>query len=124
MEQAGYSLKEINLAWNKIKNVEITTDIIGIVRTLALGDALVDYSVRLKNAFETLRSNRQFTKIEEKWLDRIEKYLMKEQFIDHESFDTGAFKNEGGYEKINKAFRNQLDEIVDELKGYFFLFRI
>lgn len=120
MEQAGYSIKKINLAWNKAKNVEITTDIIGIVRTLALGNALVDYSVRLKNAFETLRSNRQFTKIEEKWLDRIEKYLMKEQFIDHESFDTGAFKNEGGYEKINKAFRNQLDEIVDELKGYLF----
>ena len=120
MEQAGYSIKKINLAWNKAKNVEITTDIIGIVRTLALGDALVDYSVRLKNAFETLRSNRQFTKIEEKWLGRIEKYLEREQFIDNESFNTGAFKNEGGYEKINKAFKNQLDEIVDELKEYLF----
>jgi type I restriction enzyme ecoKI R protein len=120
MEQAGYSIKEINLAWNKAKNVEITTDIIGIVRTLALGNALVDYSVRLENAFKKLKNHRQFTKIEEKWLERIEKYLVKEQFIDSESFNTGAFKNEGGYEKINKAFKNQLDEIVDELKEYLF----
>ncbi|MDT9500348.1 type I restriction-modification system endonuclease [Capnocytophaga canimorsus] len=121
MEQAGYSIREINHAWNKAKNVDITADIIGIVRTLALGSALVDYSVRLENAFKKLKAHRQFTKIEEKWLDRIEKYLVKEQFIDHESFNTGAFKNEGGYEKINKAFKNQLDEIVDELKEYLFV---
>ena len=121
MEQAGYSIKKINLAWNKAKNVEITTDIIGIVRTLALGNALVDYSVRLGNAFQKLKNYRQFTKIEEKWLERIEKHLVKEQFIDSESFNTGAFKNEGGYEKINKAFKNQLDEIVDELKEYLFV---
>lgn len=60
-------------------------------------------------------------KLKKKWLDRIEKYLVKEQFINHESFDMGAFKNEGGYEKINKAFKNQLDEIVDELKEYLFV---
>lgn len=120
MEQAGYSIKQINHAWNTAKNVEITTDIIGIVRTLALGSALVDYKIRLENAFKKLKSERQFSKIEEKWLERIEKYLSKEQFIDKEAFDTGAFKNEGGYEKINKAFRNQLDEIVRELKEYLF----
>ncbi|MBF1097526.1 MAG: type I restriction-modification system endonuclease, partial [Riemerella sp.] len=91
MEQAGYFIKEINLAWNKAKNVEITTDIIGIVRTLALGNALVDYSVRLENAFQKLKNHRQFTKIEEKWLGRIEKYLEREQFIDSKSFNTGAF---------------------------------
>lgn len=66
MEQVGYSIKEINHAWNKAKNVDITTDIIGIVRTLALGSALVDYSVRLENAFKKLKAHRQFTKIEEK----------------------------------------------------------
>lgn len=121
MEQAGYSIKQINHAWNTAKNVEITTDIIGIVRTLALGSALVDYKIRLENAFKKLKSERQFSKIEEKWLERIEKYLSKEQFIDKEAFDTGAFKNEGGYEKINKAFRNQLDEIVRELKTYLFV---
>lgn len=86
-----------------------------------LGNVLVDYAVRLENAFKRLKVHRQFTKIEKKWLDRIEKYLVKEQFINHESFDMGAFKNEGGYEKINKAFKNQLDEIVDELKEYLFV---
>lgn len=120
MEQAGFSMKKINDSWNKAKNVEITTDIIGVVRTLALGNALIDYKIRLENAFKKLKENHQFTKMEEKWLERIEKYLSREQFIDNESFNTGAFQNEGGYEKINKVFKNQLDSIVDELKEYLF----
>lgn len=121
MEQQGYSIKQINQAWNKAKNVEITTDIIGIVRTLALGNSLIDYKIRLENAFKKLKENRDFTTIEKKWLERIEKHLYKEQFIDTEDFNTGAFKNEGGYEKINKVFKNQLDNIVDELKEYLFV---
>lgn len=121
MEQQGYTVKQINHAWNTVKNVDITVDIIGVIRTLTLGNSLVDYKIRLENAFKKLKENHEFSKMEEKWLDRIEKYLHREQFIDHESFNTGAFRNEGGYQKINKVFKNQLDTIVDELKEYLFV---
>ena len=120
MAQEGYTLKELNQAWNNAKNVEITADLIGIIRTLALGNALVDYKIRLDNAFEKLKQTHSFNAMETKWLDRIKTFLEKEQYIEKADFDTGAFQNAGGYEKINKVFKNHLGEIVDELKEYLF----
>ena len=121
MAQEGYTLKELNKAWNNAKNVEITADLIGMIRTLALGNALVDYKVRLDNAFEKLKQTHSFNAMETKWLDRIKTFLEKEQYIEKADFDTGAFQNAGGYEKINKVFKNHLGEIVDELKEYLFM---
>lgn len=120
MAQEGYTLKELNKAWNNAKNVEITADLISMIRTLALGNALVDYKVRLDNAFEKLKQTHSFNAMETKWLDRIKTFLEKEQYIEKADFDTGAFQNAGGYEKINKVFKNHLGEIVDELKEYLF----
>ena len=120
MAQEGYTLKELNKAWNNAKNVEITADLISMIRTLALGNALVDYKVRLDNAFEKLKQTHNFNAMETKWLDRIKTFLEKEQYIEKADFDTGAFQNAGGYEKINKVFKNHLGEIVDELKEYLF----
>ena len=120
MAQEGYTLKELNKAWNNAKNVEITADLIGMIRTLALGSALVDYKVRLDNAFEKLKQTHSFNAMETKWLDRVKTFLEKEQYIEKADFDTGAFQNAGGYEKINKVFKNHLGEIVDELKEYLF----
>lgn len=59
--------------------------------------------------------------MEAKWLERIRVFLEKEQYIEKADFDTGAFQNAGGYEKINKVFENHLAEIVDELKEYLFV---
>jgi|GEM_PF-5837634 len=61
--------------------------------------------------------------MEAKWLERIRVFLEKEQYIEKADFDTGAFQNAGGYEKINKVFKNHLAEIVDELKEYFLRLR-
>ena len=121
MAQEGYTLKELNKAWNNAKNVEITADLISMIRTLALGNALVDYKVRLDNAFEKLKQTHSFNAMETKWLDRIKTFLEKEQYIEKADFDTGAFQNAGGYEKINKVFKNHLGEIVDELNEYLFM---
>ena len=121
MAQEGYTLKELNKAWNNAKNVEITADLISMIRTLALGNALVDYKVRLDNAFEKLKQTHSFNAMETKWLDRIKTFLEKEQYIEKADFNTGAFQNAGGYEKINKVFKNHLGEIVDELKEYLFM---
>ncbi|WP_314772144.1 type I restriction-modification system endonuclease [Capnocytophaga sputigena] len=120
MAQEGYTLKELNKAWNNAKNVEITADLIGMVRTLVLGNTLIDYKVRLNSAFEKLKKTHTFNAMEAKWLDRIKVFLEKEQYIEKADFDTGAFQNAGGYEKINKVFKNHLAEIVDELKEYLF----
>jgi type I restriction enzyme R subunit len=34
--------------------------------------------------------------------------------------ETGAFKSDGGFTKLNKIFDNQLEKIILELNGYIY----
>ena len=55
------------------------------------------------------------------WIRRMEKYLIEESVINVSVFDEDSrFKAQGGYEKINKIFQNQLKNIVIELNGYLY----
>ena len=41
--------------------------------------------------------------------------LLNETILNRETFELGAFKNVGGFKKINMAFGNHLDVIIDEI---------
>ena len=40
--------------------------------------------------------------------------------LNRETFDSDAFKNKGGYNAVNKAFGQKLDEFIDEINGYMY----
>ena len=61
-----------------------------------------------------------FTPLQEKWLQNIEKYMVKEVIIDKEVFDMGNFKREGGFKRYNIVFDEKLDEVIDKLKEHMF----
>ena len=44
----------------------------------------------------------------------------KEVVLNRETFDSEAFKNKGGYNAVNKAFGQKLDEFIDEINGYMY----
>ena len=54
------------------------------------------------------------------WLSRMEKTLIAESVIDHEVFDTGAFKAQGGYARIDKIFVGKLNDYLTELNSYLY----
>ena len=56
-----------------------------------------------------------------KWIARIEKYLMEESVLNVGVFDEDVrFKNEGGFKRIDRIFKNQLENIVLELNEYLY----
>lgn len=120
LDQKGFTAQRLNTAWNEVKNVEITASIIGIIRSMALGVDLIDRQTRVKNAVKKLQQNHHFSKMESNWLKRIEEHLINEELIDNESFDAGAFKNHGGFNKIDKVFNHQLKSIISELNHYLY----
>ena len=77
---------------------------------------------RPKNAVKKLKSAHNFTAQELNWINRIEKYLLNESLINVEIFDEvgTAFKNSGGFNRINKAFDGNLTNIIDELNNYLY----
>ena len=51
----------------------------------------------------------------------MEKYLMEESVLNVTVFDNdGRFKSQGGFEKINKVFGNNLESIILELNEYLY----
>jgi len=120
LDKHFYTDKMLNTAWKELKNEDIGADIISFIRRYALGSALISHEERIKKAVEKLRKKHNFSKMELDWLLRFEKTLVSETIIDRETFNTGAFKTQGGFEKINKIFSGKLDGYLQDLNEYLY----
>jgi type I restriction enzyme R subunit len=59
----------------------------------------------------------KWTKIQRQWLERIEKQLIAETVFEREDFDKGAFKDHGGFHRLNKIFHGNLNTVLDEINN-------
>jgi type I restriction enzyme R subunit len=120
LDRHHFTEQQLNTAWNELKNEDIAADIISYIRSYALGSALTSHEERIKHAVDKLRRNHNFTKMQLDWLSKIEKTLLTEKIIDRETFDTGAFKSNGGFSRINKIFSGELEGYLQELNDYLY----
>lgn len=116
LERNSFTEKMLNSAWRQMTNEDITADIIGFIRQQALGDALLSHDERIKRAVAKVKLNHpDLNAIQIKWLDRIQTQILNENILNRETFESDAFKNSGGFKKVNAAFGNKLDLIIDEI---------
>ena len=116
LDRNNFSETMLNTAWKNITNEDIAADIISFIRQRTIGDALVSKDDRIRNAIAKVKkAHPEFTKIQIGWLDRIEAQLLKETVLNRETFESAAFKNKGGYNVVNKAFENKLDDYIAEI---------
>lgn len=93
-----------------------------MIRRFALGAELLGHEDKISRSVARLKAAHNFSDTESKWLDRIEKYLLNEILIDTSSFDENgtAFKQNGGFNRIDKVFGGKLANILDELNRYLY----
>ncbi|WIF95099.1 type I restriction-modification system endonuclease [Caminicella sporogenes] len=115
LDKHGYSETRLNAAWKQISNEDIVADIISFIRQRALGDPIESHEERIKRAVKKVKQLNNWTTIQKKWLDRIEKQLIRETVVDRESFDHEPFKSHGGYDRINKVFEGKLDQVLNKI---------
>ncbi|MDR2569999.1 MAG: type I restriction-modification system endonuclease [Oscillospiraceae bacterium] len=120
LDRNNFTEQQLNTAWRELKNEEIAADIISYIRRYALGTELISREERIKRGVEKLRKIHNFTKQQLDWLARMEKTLIAESVIDREVFDTGAFKAQGGYARIDKVFAGKLSDYLKELNTYLY----
>lgn len=121
LDRNGFSETMLQTAWKQMTNEDIAADIISFIRQRSIGDALISKDERIHTAIEnTKKAHPNLSKIQIGWLEKIEAYLKKETVLNRESFDAEAFKNKGGYNAVNKAFGNKLDDIIDEINNYMY----
>jgi type I restriction enzyme R subunit len=115
LDQEGFSEQALQSAWREQKNEDIAASIIGYIRQLALGAPLLPYSERVDHAVRRIRKARSFTDAQVKWLERIAKQLKLETVVDRAALDSGQFKAEGGFTRLNKIFEGQLETLLGDL---------
>ncbi|RDY22586.1 type I restriction-modification system endonuclease [Romboutsia maritimum] len=120
LDDNGFSEEYLKTAYKDMTNEEITADIIAFIRQKAIGSVLISKEERVKKAMSKIKKEFKFTPLQEKWLQKIEKYMVKEVIIDKEVFEVGNFKREGGFKRYNTIFENNLDEVIEKLKEHMF----
>jgi type I restriction enzyme, R subunit len=112
LDTEGYNTKALQAAWKDAKNEEIAADIISFIRTLAIGNSLISHDQRIKNAISKVKRMKQWNVIQTKWIDRFQKQLLKETILQPQDLNEEPFKDEGGFQRLNKIFENQLEQLL------------
>ena len=121
LDADGYNSIQLNTAVKQVTKEDCAADIITLVRRYAIGSTLVSHEERIHNAVKKLCKAHDFTVGETKWIERIEKYLINESVLNVQTFDEYlAWRNQGGFNKVNKIFNNQLNSIIRELNTYLY----
>lgn len=121
LDREGFTTQQLNTVVSQMTNEEIAADIISLIRRYAIGSTLISHEARIRQAVEKLKKAHKFSKQEQSWIIRIEKYLMEESILNVTVFDEdGRFKAQGGFAKINKVFGNKLESIILELNEYLY----
>lgn len=115
LDQAGFTEKNLQTAWKDWKNEEIAADIISFIRRQALGDPLISHEDRIRKAMSRIYAMRAWTVIQHQWLERIEKQLIAQTVLDREDFDRGAFASSGGFNRLNKIFQGNFQQVLEAI---------
>lgn len=120
LDRAGYQEKQLSRAVSQLSNEEIVADIISIIRRYAIGSPLVDHETRIHQAINKLKRAHHFSKQELTWIDRMERYLKKENLFHVSSLEDEPFKDAGGFARIDRIFEHRLASIIEELNRYLY----
>ncbi len=121
LDREGFTTQQLNTAISELTNEEMAADIISLIRRYAIGSTLISHEARIRRAVDKLKKAHKFTAIEQKWIGRMEKYLMEESVLNISVFDEDTrFRSEGGFKKIDRILQNKLENIVLELNEYLY----
>lgn len=115
LDAAGFTEKNLQVAWKDWKNEDIAADIISFVRRQALGEALISHEERIRMAMARIYAMKDWTATQRQWLERIEKQLIAQTVMDREDFDRGAFAAHGGFKRLDKIFQGNFQHILDAI---------
>ncbi|MBX3465531.1 MAG: type I restriction-modification system endonuclease [Planctomycetes bacterium] len=115
LDAEGYSEVNLQTAWRARTNAEIAASIVGFIRKELLDSPLLSFEERVDRAVRRLLSRQPWTQPQRRWLERIGKQVKQEVVVDREALDSGQFKADGGFRKIDKVFDGRLDELLADL---------
>jgi len=117
MDDAGFSITQIQPAWREVKHEICAAKLIGYIRAQALGSPLIPYEQRVDATVQRILAKPDFrwSENQKRWLDRIAKQIKSATVVDHDSLQSGAYASAGGFNTINKSFSGKLESLLTDL---------
>jgi len=115
MDKEGFTENFLNSAVKSVKKVDIVTDLIILIKNMVENTPIISHEERIKNSMLTIRKMKSWNKLQIDWLNRMEKQLLLENILQKEDFDQGAFREHGGFLKLNKIFNDELETIITQI---------
>ncbi|SFU42173.1 type I restriction-modification system endonuclease [Halomonas korlensis] len=112
LDGAGYSEARLESAWRNATNQEIAASIVGHIRRAALGEALVPFEQRVRDAMQRIYALHVWTPAQRKWLDRLAKQLTHEVVLDRDLINR-SFSTHGGFKRLDIVLDHHLDEVLE-----------
>ena len=81
----------------------------------------MSHKKRISNAVAKLKTTNNWNQIQLKWIDRIEAQLQKETIITLEDLNKPPFSLDGGIKRLDKVFKNQTTQIINQLNTYLYM---
>ena len=120
LDQENYTETNLNNATSAVKNEEIVADIISYVRQAVLHTPIINHEDRINAAFTKLTVAHHFNKMQLDLLGKIKSYMLHESILNRETFESPAFKKDGGFARFDKKFDGKLIELIRELNTYIY----
>ena len=115
LDEAGFAESTLREAYKDATNADVAASVLGFIRRQALGDDLVPWETRVNEAVARIKASRSFTPPQAQWLDRIARQLKAELVVDRTALDSGVFRDQGGFDRINRIFDGTLERTLQDL---------
>jgi type I restriction enzyme R subunit len=115
LDREGFAEKTLETAYRET-NQQSAASIIGFIRCAALGSPLIPYEQRVAKAMEKIYKSKPWTEPQRNWLKRFEKQIRQEVILDDDSLNSGQFQTTGGFNRINKIFDGQVENLLHEIQ--------
>lgn len=115
LDENGFTEANLQTAWREKTNTDIAASIIGFIRQAALGDPLLPYDERVARALRAVQASRSLNEVQRKWLDRIGQAMKNDRVVDRDALNRGQFATNGGFDRLNKIFDGQLENVLGDL---------
>lgn len=124
---AHFSERQLTEAYTGDTKSDLTADIISLIRRATIGAPLTSHEERIHRAIDRLiaelRAEPGFTKMQENFLRKIEKYFLADEnyVVSMQMFhDDPRFTRQGNIAHFDKLFGGRLAATIDKLSTYLY----
>jgi len=113
LDGEGYKETDLNSAYGKVENINITADILSYIKRVLKGSPIVDKEEKIQDIEKRIKRLNNWKPAQLKIIEKIISQLKENKYLTKEDFNTGIFKDvDGGYNKINQKLEEKLEDIV------------